>query len=245
VQPIPGARPRPHHSSGGSRLSGGELALDLTQDQLKRRFLAPRQSGQPVRINETEEESAQLLPSIRAKRAAGSAVTLIPDEWYVTKRGGDVTNEFITAPPGGEATPPPTASTYFHVHLRKNLLRDASVFNLREADTREQFVVPWLENRATLIDGRQWSPAECKLTIYEGPRLSTQQRSFGQGWMNAVKHGEDVTASMLSSPVAKAPDRTPATAGSRTEAPAGKPTLPTLWVTCVVFPPGWRPPPMP
>jgi hypothetical protein len=168
------------------------------------------------------------LTSISAERATSSA-TLIPDEWYVTQQGRDVTDEFITAPPGGEATQPATASACFHVHLRKNLFRDASVFNLSEADAREQFVVPWLESRGVLIEGRSWSPAECRLTIYEGPRLSTQQRSFGQGWLNAVKYGEDVTAEMLSSPVAKAPDRTTATAGSRVEEAAGKRALPTLW----------------
>ncbi len=231
--------------SGHSRLSGDELALDLTHDQLERRFLEPRRTGQPlslngrtlrweeidrVRINETEEESAQLLPSIRTERAAGSSVaTLIPDEWYVTKQGRDVTDEFITAPPRGEVAQPATASACFHVHLRKNLFRDTSVFNLSEADAREQFVVPWLENRGVLIEGRSWSPAECKLTIYEGPRLSTQQRSFGQGWLNAVKHGEDVTAAMLSSPVAKAPDRATAAAGGRVEEAPGKWALPTLW----------------
>lgn len=182
-----------------------------------------------IRINETEEESAQLLPSIRAERAASSVATLIPDEWYVTKQGRDVTDKFITGPPGGEVTQPATASAYFHVHLRKNLLRDARVFNLSEADAREQFVVPWLENQGVLIEGRSWSPAECRLTIYEGPRLSTQQRSFGQGWLNAVKYGEDVTAAMLSSPVAKVPDRTAATAGSRVEKATGKRALPTLW----------------
>ena len=154
-----------------------------------------------VRINETEEESAELLPSIRTERAAGSSVaTLIPDEWYAPKQGRDVTDEFITATPRGEVAQPATASACFHVHLRKNLFRDTSVFNLSEADAREQFVVPWLENRGVLIEGRSWSPAECKLTIYEGPRLSTQQRSFGQGWLNAVKHGEDVTAAMLEQP---------------------------------------------
>lgn len=229
--------------SGHSRLSGDELALDLTHDQLEGRFLEPRRTGQPlslngrtlrweeidrVRINETEEESAQLLPMIRTERATGSVATLIPDEWYVTKQGRDVTDEFITAPPGGEVTQPATPSAYFHVHLRKNLFRDTSVFNLSEADTREQFVVPWLENRGVLIEGRSWSPAGCKLTIYEGPRLSTQQRSFGQGWLNAVKYGEDVTAAMLSSPVAKAPDRATA-AGGRVNEARGKWTLPTLW----------------
>ena len=44
-----------------------------------------------------------------------------------------------------------------------------------------------------------------------------------------MKYGEDVTAAMLSSPVAKAPDRTTATTGSRVEEAAGKRALPTLW----------------
>lgn len=60
-----------------------------------------------------------------------------------------------------------------------------------------QFVQPWQHGKQVLLDGRAWDPRDCKLTVYEGPRLSTQQRSFGQGWLNAVKFGEDVTQEML------------------------------------------------
>lgn len=95
-----------------------ELALDLSRDQLENRFLVPRRRAQPVtlsgrtygwdeidrlRINETEQPSARLLPEIRAEQAASSVVVAIPDEWYVTKKGRDVTDELITEPPGSGA----------------------------------------------------------------------------------------------------------------------------------------------
>jgi hypothetical protein len=101
-------------------------------------------------------------------------------------------------PPGRATTPPGPASTYFHVLVRRSLLRYASAFNLNEADVLRQFVKPWQQGGRVLLDGRAWDPIECRLTIYEGPRLSTQQRSFGQGWSNALKFGENVTHEILS-----------------------------------------------
>ena len=100
-------------------------------------------------------------------------------------------------PPGRATTPPGPASAYFHVLVRRSLLRNASAFNLNEADVLRQFVKPWQQGGRVLLDGRAWDPIECRLTIYEGPRLSTQQRSFGQGWNNAVKFGENVTHEIL------------------------------------------------
>jgi hypothetical protein len=101
-----------------------ELALDLTREQLEQRFLTPRREGRPitlngrtfsweaierVRINETAETSTQLLPAIRAERAALPGIVLgIPDEWYVTDQGRDVTDDLITEPVGAAA--PPTAA---------------------------------------------------------------------------------------------------------------------------------------
>lgn len=98
----------------------------------------------------------------------------------------------------GRATfPAGPASAFFHVLVRKTLLRSANVFNLTEADVLKQFVEPWQQGDRVLLDGRAWGPTDCKLTIYEGPRLSTQQRSLGLGWSNAVKFGENVTHEML------------------------------------------------
>lgn len=89
------------------------------------------------------------------------------------------------------------ASAFFHVSVRKNPLRGAYAFNLDEADVLERFVKPWQQGGRVLLDGRAWDPVNCRLTVYEGLRLSTQQRSFGLGWSNAVKFGENVTQEML------------------------------------------------
>jgi hypothetical protein len=136
---------------GPSRLSGDELALDLTRDQLEGRFLALRRDGRPItikgrtlswdeidriRINETDEKSADLLPSIRAQQAASSVVTSIPAEWYVTTRGPDVTDEFITGPPGAGTLERRSTGTYFHVHVSRGLFRSATVFNLSHAEAQ-------------------------------------------------------------------------------------------------------------
>jgi hypothetical protein len=99
--------------------------------------------------------------------------------------------------PGRATSPAGPASAFFHVSVRKNPLRGAHAFNLNEADVLERFVKPWQQGGRVLLDGRAWDPVNCRLTVYEGPRLSTQQRSFGLGWSNAVKFGENVTHEML------------------------------------------------
>lgn len=96
-----------------------ELALDLSREELERRFLEPRRQGKSVtlrgktfewdeierlRINQTERSAEQLLPEIQAEQAASSVIVAIPDEWYVTEKGRDVTDELVTAPVGTEAT---------------------------------------------------------------------------------------------------------------------------------------------
>lgn len=99
--------------------------------------------------------------------------------------------------PHGRATAPPPGSPYFHVLVRRSLFRDARAFNLTEAELFERFVEPWRHGQRVLLEGRAWDPTASRLTIYEGPRLSTQQRSLGQGWLNAVRFGENVTEEML------------------------------------------------
>ncbi len=99
-----------------------------------------------------------------------------------------------------------------------------------------QFVQPWQHGERALLDGRVWDPRDCKLTVYEGPRLSTQQRSLGQGWLNAVKFGEDVTQEMLTKQLLPA--------GSQRDGEPGNVDLPrtrqrlTLWGNLRRLP-GW------
>lgn len=96
-----------------------EVKLDLSKDQLEERFLKPYSEGRAmiiggktippedierIHINYTDETSEKLLPIIRAERARNSIITLISDEWYVTKKGVDMTDELITGPPGAGVT---------------------------------------------------------------------------------------------------------------------------------------------
>lgn len=190
------------------RLTGDELALDLSREQLEQRFLILRREGRPVtlggrsysweeidrlRINETEDSSAQLLPQIKAERAGGSARAAIPDKWYVTTKGRDVTDELITEPPGSATLAAPSGPSLFHVQVRKGWFSTAEAFNLSEEELRERFVEPWLEGRQVIVGSKAWLPTEAELSIYEGPRLSTQQRALGQGWLNVTQFGEKVT----------------------------------------------------
>ncbi len=99
--------------------------------------------------------------------------------------------------PGVSATPDPT--DWFHVRLEKGFLRQAHEFNLGEAEVIERFVRPWRHGRRVAIGERAFLPAEARLTIYSGQRLTTDQLSMGRGWSSAIKAGEDVTARLLKS----------------------------------------------
>lgn len=94
-----------------------EVKLDFNESQLKEKFLKPYKEGRPIvisgktippddieriRINRTEKNSDELLPKIKRERRnkSGFVAVGIPDEWYVADEGEDVTDEFITAPPG-------------------------------------------------------------------------------------------------------------------------------------------------
>ena len=52
-----------------------------------------------IHINETEKKSVELIPVIKAERARSRVAVAISNEWYVTKKGKDVTRELITHPP--------------------------------------------------------------------------------------------------------------------------------------------------
>lgn len=98
----------------------GEAILDLTEQQLKERVLAPYQQGRPIvsrgrtmdlsdirriTIHETTTPSEDLFPKVRAKRARQPFVLPLPDRWYIPDEGVDVTDTFINEPPGTQAQP--------------------------------------------------------------------------------------------------------------------------------------------
>lgn len=91
------------------------LALDKEADWIEEHIVSPRREGcdifidgqvfswdgiDQIRISQTDQTSEQLLPAIRARRRQESLVTWIPDRWYVATDGRNVTEQFITGPPG-------------------------------------------------------------------------------------------------------------------------------------------------
>ena len=95
---------------------GDEIKLDLSKEQLIERYLKPYENGtiiivngktvepddiERIKINRTDADSSRLLPQIRAERSSsGFTIPGISDEWFVTDKGADMTDEFILGPPG-------------------------------------------------------------------------------------------------------------------------------------------------
>jgi hypothetical protein len=84
----------------------------------------------------------------------------------------------------------------FHIELRQ-FPHQARAFNLTREDLEARIVGPWVAGRAVELDDRRWSSDRAKLTIYEGPELSSDQLGLGRGWANVTRSGEDVTARVL------------------------------------------------
>ncbi|HVY78482.1 MAG TPA: hypothetical protein VG898_08260 [Solirubrobacterales bacterium] len=92
----------------------------------------------------------------------------------------------------------------FHVELSAGI-NHARAFNLEREQLRAGVVAPWLEGAPIELGEREWAPAESELKILEGPRLDDPDLAFGQGWANAERAGEDVTARELSDSSAPGP----------------------------------------
>jgi predicted nucleotide-binding protein len=122
-----------------SRPDQDALELNLAKGELQRTIVEPFLKGQAfmcggepiptedverIQINVTDKPSGQLLPMIRERRKKSRAIALgIPDEWYVTKEGTDVTRQFLKRAPGKaegtlERTETATGKNIFIVHGR-------------------------------------------------------------------------------------------------------------------------------
>ena len=66
-----------------------------------------------IHITETDQTSDQLMPQIRAHRQSSEVSVPIPDRWYVARDGREVTEQFITGPPGTGPRPDPSKATTF------------------------------------------------------------------------------------------------------------------------------------
>lgn len=101
-----------------------EVRLDLTKEQLEKRFLSPYREGKPIfiggrnippddieriRITFTTKGSSDILPMVeedlaRMRKLRG-LVTKTSPAWHVANRGQEVTDEFIAGPPGSGLIP--------------------------------------------------------------------------------------------------------------------------------------------
>jgi hypothetical protein len=84
----------------------------------------------------------------------------------------------------------------FHVEIRRSF-RHARAFNLSERELRDRVLLPWVHGAAVALGDREWDPAEAELRILEGPELDSPALAMGQGWGNAERSAQDVTARVL------------------------------------------------
>jgi hypothetical protein len=87
----------------------------------------------------------------------------------------------------------------FHVEIRRSF-HVARAFNLTEEELRERILTPWWEEVPIELGDRDWDPAESSLTVLRGPALPVSQLQIGQGWSNAERSAQDVTAQVMAQP---------------------------------------------
>jgi predicted nucleotide-binding protein len=100
---------------GAQRPSQDALAIDKDADWIEEHITAPRRQGrgmfvdgrdfswadvEQIHITQTDQTIEQLVPQMRARLTQGGVITATPDKWFVVKGGRDVTEQFITGPPG-------------------------------------------------------------------------------------------------------------------------------------------------
>ena len=98
-----------------------EVRLDLTSDKLRDLVLEPYGRGMPItsggksiptddieriKITRTEQDSAHFRPAAELKQRRSMVIPPIPVNWYISEMGEDVTDEFITGPPGSRRDEP-------------------------------------------------------------------------------------------------------------------------------------------
>jgi hypothetical protein len=89
----------------------------------------------------------------------------------------------------------------FHVEIRRSFHR-ARAFNLSDRELHA-LLDPWARGAEIELGDRRWEPRDSRLTVLEGPELGAQQLAFGQGWQNAERSAEDVTARLLRGPAGR------------------------------------------
>ena len=127
------------------------VKFDLSQEDLEERILSPYRKGSPITIrgrivslddikliliNRTEQSSEHLRPIVEGELSQrGLSGRLSSVVWSIADKGEDVTDDFITGPPGGERDadspdeqqrrPAANARDVFVVHGRNEKARAA------------------------------------------------------------------------------------------------------------------------
>ena len=121
-----------------SKPTSDEVRLDLSRDEIESRFVAPYRDGRPIVINGaaipvndlarlcvtwTEQSSDALRPMVEGETIGRTYAT--PVAWLIADRGKDVTDEFITGPPGSAApTPAPQAITHLPLYIDVQVIHE-------------------------------------------------------------------------------------------------------------------------
>lgn len=146
------------------RRSPDLLALDKDADWIEEHIVAPRREGRDIfiggqvlswdginqiHITETDQTSDQLLPQIRVRGQAKGAATPWLDRWDLASDGREVTEQFISGPPGTGPRPDPGRATTFAGNRK-------AVMVIYGHDTEaNDALFGWL--RAVGLQPREWS----------------------------------------------------------------------------------------
>jgi hypothetical protein len=84
----------------------------------------------------------------------------------------------------------------FHVELRQ-FPHQARAFNLSREELDARILGPWVIGASIDLQDRQWTSDKAKLTVIESAELRPDEIGMGRGWNNAIKSGQDVTATLL------------------------------------------------